>query len=309
MAKKKATPPQEPPLPPGVAELLKQHSFDSVFEMVNFMQQVMSLLEPEIGGLPMPMFGMNSFGEMNDDLYKAQQLVFEAMESPSKTRRIKLAKQALSISEDCADAYTILGDYAPNREAALILYNQALAASTRIFHPEEFEEMKGHFWGIMETRPYMRARLEVALALLDMGRLDEARSHMEAMLELNPNDNQGIRYILLALLFRIDDMAGVQRLFKHYPDDWMAEWHYGKALHSFYTKGIGKDTSKLLKTAVENNPHVPAYLLKQKQLPKHEHEYITPGAANEAENYTLIWLPIWEATPGALDWLMQQVKS
>ena len=56
---------------------------------------------------------------------------------------------------------------------------------------EGFEEYAGHFWGFLETRPYMRARAGLAIALIKLGDESAAIEHFRAMLKLNPNDNQG----------------------------------------------------------------------------------------------------------------------
>src|SRR2546421_12928373 len=48
----------------------------------------------------------------------------------------------------------------------------------------------GHFWGFLETRPYMRARAGLASTLLQLGDIDSALAHYRDMLKLIPNDNQ-----------------------------------------------------------------------------------------------------------------------
>ena len=56
--------------------------------------------------------------------------------------------------------------------------------------PRGFKRCAGHFWGFLETRPYMRARAGLAGTLLKLGDVDGALSHYRDMLKLNPNDNQ-----------------------------------------------------------------------------------------------------------------------
>ena len=55
--------------------------------------------------------------------------------------------------------------------------------------------------------------------LEQVGRLDDAITDDQELLRLNPNDNQGARYLLVALLLEAgrEDEAG--RLFEAYPDD------------------------------------------------------------------------------------------
>ena len=146
-------------------------------------------------------FGFSLPGASRGDtpLEQAQDLMYQAFEEGDERRRVELARQALALSPDCADAYVLLAEHAPNRKEALALYEQGVAAGERALGPEVFERDAGHFWGLLETRPYMRARLGLALQLWTAGRRDEAVTHLQDMLRLNPNDNQGVRYTLASL--------------------------------------------------------------------------------------------------------------
>ena len=86
----------------------------------------------------------------------------------------------------------------------------ALEAGELALGPQGFEEYDGHFWGFLETRPYMRARHGLALTLLKLGEEAVAMEHFRVMLKLNPNDNQGIRYLLLGSLLRRRRHSGSQ---------------------------------------------------------------------------------------------------
>jgi hypothetical protein len=46
----------------------------------------------------------------------------------------------------------------------------------------------------------MRAMLNYAETLRYLGKIKEETKHFEELLELNPNDNQGVRFFLLQLL-------------------------------------------------------------------------------------------------------------
>ncbi|KKP06420.1 hypothetical protein THAR02_01471 [Trichoderma harzianum] len=70
-----------------------------------------------------------------------------------------------------------------------------------------FESHAGHFWGMISTRDYMRARLALAMKLVHQGRLgsvSEAYEHMRDMLRLNRKDNMGIRDMVPAVMLRLD---------------------------------------------------------------------------------------------------------
>ena len=133
-------------------------------------------------------------------LSRAQAVVYQAVEIQDSQKRLELAKQALAISPDCADAYVLLAEAASSRKEALELYRKAVEAGERALGPEVFEEAVGDFWGLLETRPYMRAKLGLADTLWTSGRRVEAVEQLQDMLRLNPDDNQGVRYTLASWL-------------------------------------------------------------------------------------------------------------
>ena len=74
----------------------------------------------------------------------------------------------------------------------------------------------GFFWGLTESRPYMRAKAFLAQALWDIGREDEAINHYQECLKLNPNDNQGLRYGLTSWLLAKDRLDEAELILKQY---------------------------------------------------------------------------------------------
>jgi tetratricopeptide (TPR) repeat protein len=246
-------------------------------------------------------------GKAGDEtpLDRAQSLMYRAFEEPDEARRLQIAREAIAISPDCADAYVLLAQHARKRKDALALYEQAVAAGERALGPNGFQEAAGHFWGILETRPYMRARLGLAHALWTAGRRDEAIKHLQEMLQLNANDNQGIRYTLAGFLLSQDRDDELARLLEQYPDEGSATWAYTRALLAFRRQGDSIETRRLLKTALKANKHIPAYLTGLKFPPEGEPKYYSPGDENEALEYISTFLAGWKGTPGAVAWLRE----
>jgi tetratricopeptide (TPR) repeat protein len=141
------------------------------------------------------------FADDDSEIDDAQQIMYEAFDETSPRRQVALARKALEVSPDCADAYVLLAEYASTPAEQLELYEQGVAAGERALGDDGFQEYEGHFWGFLPTRPYMRAREGLANCLWEAGRREEAAEHCREMLRLNLNDNQGIRYRLAAMLF------------------------------------------------------------------------------------------------------------
>jgi tetratricopeptide (TPR) repeat protein len=147
------------------------------------------------------------------------------------------------------------------------------------------------------------ARQALALALWEKGLPDEAVTHYRDMLRLNPNDNQGIRYLLLdglLILGRNDDAAA---LIDRYKEDGMAAWSWSRALLEFRRSGDGPKSRRALSRAKKENPHVVPLLLGKKKMPRRLPAYVGIGDQNEAVAYVHGAAAAWTATPDALAWL------
>lgn len=235
-----------------------------------------------------------------------------------------LAEMALALDPDEADAYLILGGQAQergDRVAAMRWYQAAVQAGERKLGPEYFSGPdRPTFWLAVETRPYMRARAALAGLLYQQGELERAIGEYWAMLELNPGDNQGLRYTLASLLLERQDHAGFERLYRFMaavnaeyegdedderepeartepetPADPLdpsslssyesAYWLYPAALYHFQREGDGERARAALAIARKQNHHVIPLLTGQRRLPADDPPYYTPGGPDEAVLY------------------------
>jgi tetratricopeptide (TPR) repeat protein len=220
-------------------------------------------------------------GHRGDDATaKAQE--YEAWERTTSRSRIALARKALGISPLCADAYVLLAEEARSIEEDRDYYAKGVEAGELALGPRGFKEYAGHFWGFLETRPYMRARAGLASTLLLLGDVDGAVAHYRDMLKLNPNDNQGIRYVLAGCLLRQDNYSGLKELLAAH-EDGSGFWLYTQALVAFRESG-GSDeqAAALVRDAWSANEHVPAILAGTKPAVSSNEGYITMGGPDEA---------------------------
>ncbi len=245
---------------------------------------------------------LDDLPESTTDKGRSQDLVLKAYdETPAKGK--ELIKQALELDPDNADAYNFLASVETNVDKALALYRQAVEAGERALGEKFMEENKGHFWGLIETRPYMRAKSGVADCLYAKNRINAAVDVYREMIELNPNDNQGVRYILSTILLSKKDLSDYESFIKKFDDDDSAVWVYNNALYHFKKMGKSTKSDKELEKAYKFNPHVMEFMLGLKELPEEMPQFIGRGDQNEAVAYIFDAIHTWGQTDGALDWM------
>lgn len=236
-------------------------------------------------------------------LEKAKELIWNAWESDGP-EKVRLAREALKISPDCADAYIILAELtSPTLQDKLNLYEQATRAGERAIGYLAFVQRAGSFWGTTWTRPYMHARLGYARCLEQLGRRHEALKHYAEMLYLNPRDNQGVRYLLASGLLAEGDFMTFDKYFGKGPVEQTAFWLYPRALWRFQQSGGTRRSTLALKKAMRQNPHVPKFLLGTEKIPETAPESYKQGDEDEAIGYVHIGYESWRKTRKALDWL------
>jgi tetratricopeptide (TPR) repeat protein len=244
-----------------------------------------------------------------DLLDQAQELIYQAWEIGDRRQRIALARKALNLCADCADAYVLLAEAAITPAKTLELYRQGVEAGVRVLGSAFFVEQRGHFWGLIETRPYMRARAGLADTLWHCGEYDQALMNWNDLLRLNTSDNQGIRYVLAARLLELGRDHELAVLLKAHADDGRAFLIWSKALLLFRTEGATAKARRALAEALASNPHVPAYLLGHKPLPAQLPRYTGLGDDREAAYWAAETVKAWSATAGALAWLAQSTAA
>lgn len=279
-----------------IQRMIDEHDFGSMDELQEFLNQ--SVVGKEIPHQ----------GEMTP-LEQAQDVVYQAFEARGR-KQIQLVRKALKICPDCADAHVLLAERCSDIEKTRNYYAEGVAAGERALGEKFFEEESGHFWGILQTRPYMRARFGLAQCLEELGDLDEAVHHYRELLRLNPNDNQGVRHALLPSLLTIDaDEEAAELLKLHKDDKVFAIWCYARALLTFRQKGDTATARHHLKKAMDVNGYVPKYLLGYEEMPEFPPSDYSPGSEDEAVICSEQLADVWEETEGAMEWLDERVDK
>ncbi len=236
----------------------------------------------------------------------ADEWIDRAWDARTPAARAKNARKALALDPEAIDAYVILAlsSDAPAERSALL--REAVRIGKRRWAEEIKRPSQHHFWLDIKTRPFMRAAHNLALSLWEQGERDEAASLAGFLLKLNPNDNQGIRYLALDWNGALGNWNAVGRLLKRYRDDAGTGYLYAAALDAF-RKGDGADA--LLNEARETNPHVPELLTGSSPMPEQSDlPYVEFGSREEAAGYVRSGREAWSNVPGALEWLHEMVS-
>ncbi|MEM5016228.1 SEC-C metal-binding domain-containing protein [Metabacillus indicus] len=235
------------------------------------------------------------------DRARAQELIYEAMESTPQ-QRVKLAKQAMEIYPFHPDAYNMLGEAESDPGKQLELYKRGMEAGEADLGKEIFKQDKGMFWGLIETRPYMRSKFNYAILEAAMGNLAEAIKQCEELLELNEMDSQGVRYTLFVMYMDAGEHKKAKALLKQFDETDFAAGAYNMLLVEFALKGMTPEVEKLAQKAKNVNPVIYDVLAGKRKLPKEPEEF---GQEYEAVEYFMEYGFVWSNHPELVEWMSE----
>jgi tetratricopeptide (TPR) repeat protein len=287
-------------LPPSLAmgermiakihRLVSQKNFESADEANEFLSTLMGQslddLEEDSG----------------DPIERAQDLAFDAMDADDAQEARRLAEGALELDPECVDALVLVSLFAPSPNAQAAQLRKAVKAAERRLGKEFFEENKGHFWGLPETRPYMRARQRLARVLVMQKRPHEATGHYEALLELCPNDNLGVRFDLVGHYLLSDEMEAALEVVERYREDCTAFMKWAAVLVYFALRRF-EEAERALRAARRANRHVERYFVDERAPMPDMPAFYGIGDKNEAAYCAFHQVIAWRLRPLAQYWL------
>lgn len=286
-----------PPMPPEAGErvMAEMHRFLAK-QKVGTPEEAMRLVNDRFKG---PIDAIPSTS--TTQLEKAQDLCWKAWDARGRRKRL-LARAALELSSDCADAYVLLAREATAWDERVKLLREGVAAGERALGRKRFKS-GDPFWGDVTTRPYMRAAHDLMEALRDGDDDDlfEAMRLGERLIELNPGDNQGVRFGLISLAFDLDELDVARRVLAQYAQDRRALLEYPRALLAFKEEGDTARSRKLLRRAIASNRFAIEYFAGRGEPEEGYPDTYAFGSIEEAalvfDEFESAWL---EA--GAVEW-------
>ncbi|MDR1819751.1 MAG: DUF6398 domain-containing protein [Methanobrevibacter sp.] len=214
----------------------------------------------------------------------------------------------ISLNIDLDEDIDLFDDYVINGNNPLETiddYEEAIDLFRSTKGKEYFKEHKGDFWSLLETRPFMSHLLKYSMLLWNDGETEKSVDQLKYMLELNPGDNQGIRYILINRLLELNRLNEVIKLLEFYDEEDSATWEFSKLLLSIKTKQEKKLIKTLYHKAVDSNKYVVPYLINKKKIPKQMPEYYGMGDENEAIIYVDLAFKPWNNDKTAIETLKE----
>ena len=192
----------------------------------------------------------------NTPLDEAYELLEEAENAKTIKDAKRLAKKAFETSNACFDAKLFLADIEDNSIKSRKILNEGLEFEKKRLEQEGFfdKENIGSFYGLYETRPYIRGLYTKARNLSNEGKYKKAIDVCKEILRLNENDNTGARYLLMALYAVIEDEKAMLDLYKKYNEEINLEMLFPLFV-LYYKKEDDGNAKKYLDMINKNNKH------------------------------------------------------
>lgn len=189
-----------------------------------------------------------------------------------------------------------------DKKRRIQLLEQAVNLGRSQLGAEFFEDNVGFFWGLIETRPFMRALVNLADAYRQAHMRDKSLLCYRECLQLCPGDNLGARYLLPALLMEMGRYDEALGFIDEHSDElsYSAFLAYSRALCLIALQRKGPEISKALRQAHSCNTGVPELLLLEGELPLPDSPYCQAGDSNEAIFYAVENRMLWRNLAGAL---------
>ena len=189
-------------------------------------------------------------------------LLEQAQAASTKAQKKRLLKKALDIDPTFTDAELLLitteaknfQDAEPKLQALLEKEKQQLKKDGHFD-----KDCIGHFYGIFETRPYIRVHHSLLTGYIEIGEYQKAQQIAKEIIRLNNNDNLGVRYLLLGLYAHSCDKKAMNHLLEKYPDDFGAFWWLPQLIMAYKEKDNAAG-QKLIHQMRKENKYIIEYL-------------------------------------------------
>ncbi len=239
-------------------------------------------------------------------------LLNTALRVRSETKKIALLKKAIDNDADCARARIELADAefrGGDWTASLRAYDEVIDREG-----PRWSGRSPQWWTDLETRPYLRAIFGRAMTLWHQQRYPGAAETLADLLEINPRDNQGARFLGPMVHMLADEFDAAQAAFeayeKNYPGDYAEpSFLFGWALlHASF----GHDAESLARyrAAILKNIYIAPLLL---ETPAPPDQFIWQPSDRAEMHYAREFIEsyamLWDRVPAAFRLLREAAEE
>ncbi len=246
--------------------------------------------------------------EEDKDLVEANKIANEAWNQKNFNKKVKLAKEALSISDKCSEAYIILSyDNSISKDEQKRLSNKAVEVAKEVIGEENIDKFIGKYLDLEITKSYYSAKYRLGNLLWSINERKEAIQEFTELLRLCPEDRLLIRGVLLSWLIAEGLDKETENILSMFKDDYLSATKFSKALYLFKL-GKVEEAERALRIANASNPFIVSYITKQKRLPKVQPELKSLGSEEDAIYYVRNAEVAWDSVNGARNWV-REIKN
>jgi SEC-C motif len=160
-------------------------------------------------------------------------------------------------------------------------------------------------WVIAGNRPALRGLMRTFQWRIARNETEPAWATAELLLELNRDDNHGLRFMMMNEYLRGGCDEKALALAEQYPDDIAPETRFGAVLALVRLQRM-QEAEHALRTARSDLPKTAQYLLPARiRRPRLVQGRIEVGGDDQAWLYRDEMRTVWQQTPGALEWLRE----
>ena len=236
-----------------------------------------------------------------DKMEEAEDLLQQAYQTESNSKSAALAKKAFELNPLFSDSLLHVAQVGKLFLFEKFMYLlEALRISVAQLPPDYFTTEDFPFWLELETRPFMRALHCLGIEYYEAEMLEFSEFYLSFALDLNSNDNQGIRYLLVNVLLHQNKTKDAKVILEKYGDS-TASFSYAKLLLGLLESATSEELDRLWDNAYGLNPYVPRLIL-NRSIPFHEGPY-RRGDESEARAYVSYAWKGWDQHSDACKWL------
>ncbi len=213
----------------------------------------------------------------------------------------KSFRRALEIDPQHADAHNHLGIAsleARKLKLAEQHFRSAIDGGERHLERDGAEVR----WGFVQNRPYLRALANLALVLVEQKKWGEALAIHRQMLKLNPDDNQGVRYLIGPECLRVGDTEGAIKAFGQYLHEEVG-CAFGLAFAKLRAGRASSEIGEALVTGFAANRYVAPMLLEETWERLDAFHGTSMAEPEWAHDVVVAQADLWHSVPGGAELL------